>query len=90
MELLLWRHAEAQDGTPDAARCLTTRGQKQARKIARWLETHAPEPLRLMVSPTIRTRQTAGFFRSSMEICEALATDAPPAEILALLDWPNA
>ncbi|MDR1890042.1 MAG: histidine phosphatase family protein [Zoogloeaceae bacterium] len=90
MELLLWRHAEALDGAPDHTRELSTRGQKQARKIALWLEARAPKNLRLIVSPTIRTRQTAGRFRLEMEICEALATNAPPAEILSMLDWPNA
>ena len=87
MELLLWRHAEAQDGTPDHERQLTTRGQKQARKIALWLEANAPKNLRLLVSPTFRTQQTAARFRYPMEICEALATNAPPAEILSILDW---
>ncbi|GHT96389.1 hypothetical protein AGMMS49545_21220 [Betaproteobacteria bacterium] len=90
MELLLWRHAEAQEGTPDELRQLTTRGQKQAKKIARWLETDAPKNLRLMVSPTLRTRQTAAFFRHTMEICEALASNAPPAEMLSLLNAQNA
>jgi len=37
MDLILWRHAEAEDGdgrTPDAKRRLTARGEKQARKMA--------------------------------------------------------
>ena len=38
MELILWRHAEAEDGSPDAARKLTAKGEKQAQKLARWLK----------------------------------------------------
>ena len=34
MDLLLWRHAEAVDGTPDHLRELPARGQKQAAKVA--------------------------------------------------------
>ncbi len=34
MDLLLWRHAEAEDGTPDLKRKLTPRGEKQARQMA--------------------------------------------------------
>ena len=39
MNLLLWRHAEAQDGDPDLARELTARGRKQAEKMAHWLHS---------------------------------------------------
>ena len=34
MELLLWRHAEAEDGDDDMKRRLTSRGEKQARSMA--------------------------------------------------------
>ncbi|HEX7466215.1 MAG TPA: histidine phosphatase family protein, partial [Usitatibacter sp.] len=39
MELILWRHAEAEDagGGGDLARSLTKRGRKQAAKMAEWL-----------------------------------------------------
>ena len=59
MDLLLWRHAEAEDGPVDFDRALTDRGQKQARAMARWLRKHAPKKLRIIASPTVRTRQTA-------------------------------
>ena len=52
---LLWRHAEAVDGTPDQARELTERGIKQARRIAHWLAERRPKRLRVLVSPTMRT-----------------------------------
>ena len=59
MDLLLWRHAEAVEGLPDSTRELTERGRRQARKVAEWLEQRRPKKLRVLVSPTVRTRQTA-------------------------------
>jgi phosphohistidine phosphatase len=38
MELILWRHAEAEDGIPDMARELTSKGKKQAKHMAAWLK----------------------------------------------------
>ncbi|EQD36582.1 phosphohistidine phosphatase, SixA, partial [mine drainage metagenome] len=40
--LILWRHAEAEEGFPDLARALTERGHQQARQVAHWLKTHLP------------------------------------------------
>ncbi|MBS1211256.1 MAG: sixA [Proteobacteria bacterium] len=58
MDLLLWRHAEAEDGIPDLKRKLTPRGEKQAQQMATWLKTHAPENLRIVASPAKRCQQT--------------------------------
>jgi phosphohistidine phosphatase len=85
MELLLWRHAEALDGSPDRARKLSPQGKKQAEKMAGWLRVHGPGNPRLLVSPAVRTRQTAEFFQEEMEICEALAIDAKRADILSII-----
>ena len=59
MELILWRHAEAEDGAPDSARKLTGKGEKQAAKIAQWLKPRLPRDCRVITSPTQRTVQTA-------------------------------
>ena len=42
MDLILWRHAEAEDGVgkPDTERELTKRGRKQAERMAEWLRPH--------------------------------------------------
>jgi phosphohistidine phosphatase len=90
MDLLLWRHAEAVDGVPDYSRELTQRGMKQARKVARWLEERRPKRLRVLVSPTLRTRQTAAAFSDDFEIVTALGPDASVAGILAATGWPDA
>ena len=34
MDLILWRHADAQDGSPDMERALTAKGLKQAELMA--------------------------------------------------------
>ena len=59
MELILWRHAEAEDGIPDSARELTDKGRKQADLVAAWLKPRLPKNTRIIVSPTQRTQQTA-------------------------------
>lgn len=58
MDLILWRHAEAEDGDgnkPDAQRRLTARGEKQARDMAAWLNARLPKDTTVLVSPAIRT-----------------------------------
>ena len=82
MDLLLWRHAEAVDGVPDNTRELTERGIKQAHKVAEWLEKRRPKKLRVLVSPTTRTRQTASAFTQNFEIVPALAPGNDISSIL--------
>ena len=59
MDLILWRHAEAEDvedGSEDLARALTPRGEKQAARMAAWLDRQLPEGLRISacsVQPTV-------------------------------------
>lgn len=89
MDLLLWRHAEAVDGIPDASRELTQRGIKQADRMAEWLHANRPKRLRVLASPTLRTRQTAAAFSDDFEIVPALGTDASVAGILAATGWPD-
>lgn len=89
MDLLLWRHAEAVDGTPDHTRELTARGQKQARKVAEWITERCPKKLRVLASPTVRTRQTAEAFSSDFKIVPALGPDGTVGDILAATGWPD-
>jgi|JRYL01.1.fsa_nt_gb phosphohistidine phosphatase len=89
MDLLLWRHAEAADGTPDHTRELTQRGHKQARRMAAWLAKNHPKRMRVLVSPTVRTRQTASAFADDFEIVNGLGPDGNVADILAATGWPD-
>jgi phosphohistidine phosphatase len=89
MDLILWRHAEAVDGTPDLARRLTAKGEKQAAEMARWLRERLPKPTRVIVSPAQRTVQTAKALTENFEITRDLAPDAAPAAVLAAAGWPE-
>ena len=88
MDLLLWRHAEAEDGPVDFDRALTGRGQKQARAVARWLHAHAPKKLRVIASPTVRTRQTADALELPYETLRKIGPDACVSELIAASGWP--
>lgn len=89
MDLILWRHAEAEDGFPDLKRALTPKGRKQAAKMAAWLHKHLPQPLRVLVSPAVRAQETASAFTKSFETIDDLAPGAPSSAILAAAGWPD-
>lgn len=92
MDLILWRHAEAEDAdtnTPDNKRRLTPRGEKQARKMAAWLKDRLPAKTRILVSPAERTQQTAHALGMVFELEPRVGVGADPADLIAAADWPN-
>lgn len=95
MDLILWRHAEAEEspeGDPDAgsdlARALTARGEKQASRMASWLDRQLPGSARILVSPARRCEQTALALGRKFKIRDELAPGASPAQLLELVQWP--
>lgn len=88
MELILWRHAEAEDGMPDSARELTGKGLKQARAMAEWLKPRLPESTRIIASPTRRTQQTASALGNDFETIKEIGVGASAKAILAAAGWP--
>ncbi|MBS0587099.1 MAG: phosphohistidine phosphatase SixA [Proteobacteria bacterium] len=90
MELILWRHAEAEDGFPDSARQLTGRGLDQAKRMADWLKPKLPENTRIIVSPACRTQQTAMALQSDFVTENALGPGASAHAVLAVAGWPAA
>src|SRR5262245_4635783 len=90
MDLVLWRHAEAEDGFADLKRALTPKGHKQAGKMAAGLHKHLPQPVRVVVSPAVRAQQTASAFAKSFETVDALAPGAFSSAILEAAGWPDA
>lgn len=93
MDLVLWRHAEAQewlDGCDDVARPLTPRGEKQAVRMANWLDRQLPEGTRIFVSPARRCEQTAQALGRKYKLREELAPGASAVELLELVQWPLA
>lgn len=92
MDLILWRHAEAHDavsGQTDLARTLTPHGERQAQRVAQWLGERLPHGTRILVSPAVRTRQTAGALGRPFETVAALAPGASPAAVLRAAGWPD-
>ncbi|WP_238480168.1 SixA phosphatase family protein [Eikenella glucosivorans] len=59
MNLILWRHAEAEDGSPDLERELTAKGRQQAAASAEWLRPYLNGRVEVWVSQARRSRQTA-------------------------------
>lgn len=90
MELLLWRHAEAEDGDDDMKRRLTERGEKQARIMAAWIHDHLPKDMRIIVSPSVRTQQTAEALKLPFETVRRIGPDACVSELIAASGWPTA
>lgn len=90
MELILWRHAEAEDSSPDAARKLTAKGEQQAQKMAAWLNARVKQPMRMLVSPAARTHQTATALNTQFETSVEVGTSASPERILRAAGWPTA
>ncbi|SFW33222.1 histidine phosphatase family protein [Nitrosovibrio sp. Nv17] len=90
MELILWRHAEAEEGVPDITRRLTDRGLKQARAMAGWLNPRLPKNVHIIVSPATRTQQTAAALGCDFETVKALAPGASADAVLDAAGWPNA
>lgn len=90
MELILWRHAEAEDGVPDHARALTNKGARQAAKIAAFLHQHLPENTRVLVSPATRTLQTAAALTDRFTVAPAIAPGTSAMALLHAARWPDA
>lgn len=90
MDLILWRHAEAEDSVPDISRKLTDKGQKQAAKIALCLKQQLPADTRILVSPAIRTQQTIAALTSDFTTVPSIAPNASAHAILQAAHWPNA
>jgi phosphohistidine phosphatase len=92
MDLILWRHAEAEDiadSTSDRKRRLTPRGEKHAKKMAHWLQQNLPHKHRILVSPTDRTQQTANALELPYDIEKKVGVDGTVADALAAANWPT-
>jgi len=89
MDLILWRHAEAENGMPDSARELTKHGRKQAAQIAAWLKERMPAHCGILVSPSRRTQQTADALDLPYELTKKVGTGATPHEVLSAAGWPG-
>ena len=94
MDLILWRHAEAQplrDGeSDDLARALTPKGERQAERMAQWLNLRLADSTRVLASPALRCQQTALSLGRTFRTVAAIAPDAGADAVLKAARWPGA
>lgn len=89
MDLILWRHAEAEPGEPDLGRRLTAKGVKQAERVGAWLDRHLPDTARILVSPAERAQQTALGLKRKFKTVDEVGTGASVSAVLAAAGWPD-
>ena len=89
MDLIVWRHAEAEDGVPDLQRRLTAKGRKQAERVAQWLLQRLPARFVLLSSPATRAQQTAEALGVPIKTDRTLAPGATPAVLIKACGWPD-
>jgi len=94
MELILWRHAEAEPHKPDQLadqlRVLTPKGARHASRMGAWLDRQLPSHCRILSSPAARCVQTAEGLGRKFATLEALNTGSSPEAILEASGWPDA
>ncbi len=93
MDLILWRHAEAHDATDeshDLQRCLTARGERQAARMAKWLDRQLPEGAKIYCSPAQRCVQTVDPLGRKFKIRDELSPQCDHTHLLSMVQWPMA
>ncbi len=92
MDLILWRHAEAEpadEGQADAQRPLTPKGRRHAARVGAWLDRQLPAHCRVLSSPAVRCRQTAEALGRKFGCDHAFAIDSSPEAMLSACGWPD-
>lgn len=89
MDLILWRHADAEEGGADMERRLSATGRKQAKRAAAWLRKRLREDASVIVSPARRAIETAGALTDHYRIVPQLGTRARASDILVAAGWPR-
>jgi phosphohistidine phosphatase len=89
MELILWRHADAEDGIHDSERKLTPKGIKQAARMAKWLRARVPPTAVILASPAKRAQQTAEAFTADFKTVPELGLAASAEGVLRAAGWPE-
>ena len=93
MDLILWRHADAlemREIEDDLDRALTPKGERQAQRMATWLNRQLPSSARVLASPARRAQQTAAALDRKVKTLPALAPDGTVEDLLHAVRWPDA
>lgn len=90
MDLILWRHADAEPTGADLERELTDKGRKQASRMAKWLRERTDDDWRIVSSPAARARQTAEALGREFETCATVGPMASENALLREAGWPDA
>ena len=93
MDLILWRHAEAQEpegAMTDLDRPLTRRGEKQAARMAAWLDRQLPDGTRILSSSALRTEETARALGRRFKSMDGPRPGASAEQLLQVAGWPLA
>lgn len=89
MDLILWRHADAESGVPDEERKLTAKGEKQAERMAAWLKDNLPKDTVVLASPARRARDTAEALTKKFDTIREVGTSANAQAVLKAAGWPR-
>jgi phosphohistidine phosphatase len=90
MNLILWRHAEAEEGENDLARQLTAKGHRQALRMGTWLEARLPDKYKVICSRARRSQETARALTDRFKVDANIDPGASYAALLAAVNWPHA
>ena len=93
MDLILWRHAEAlemREVQDDLDRALTSKGERQAQRMAGWLNRQLPASARVLASPARRALQTVAALERKFKTVPALAPEGTVEGLLHAVRWPDA
>lgn len=89
-EIIFWRHAEAHEANPDQNdldRKLTVKGQRQAERVAFWMDRNLPQQCKVFVSEAKRAQQTARCLPRKHKTLAELNPNAQPQDVLAAVGW---
>jgi phosphohistidine phosphatase len=89
-EIIFWRHAEAHDAEFDQVdldRKLTVKGQRNAERIAHWLDRNLPQQCRVFASEAKRAQQTARCLPRKFKTLAQINPDAGAVDVLEAVGW---
>ncbi len=92
MDLILWRHADAfemREVEDDLDRALTPKGERQAVRMAEWLNRQLPAGTKVLASPARRAQQTAAALERKVKTVAELAPDGSVEGLLHAARWPD-